>query len=302
MVKEYSIRSKGIRPSQWRLYWDDLAEISIELPSRRTQRAIAVFLDAETARIDALMAKTRRPAALFLERQLVNVFEAVTGGDWKGPLRDFGLSWVDKLPAHWGAPWLGSDYETQLGKMLDAEAAAGDKQAPYVRNVNVQWDRIDLVNLASMSFSDSDRVRCELRGGDLLVCEGGEVGRAAVWPSDVKGIYFQKAIHRVRPLKDGNTRFLMYCLRAAAHLNVFAVEGNQSTIVHLTGEKLREHRFPFPPPEEQGSIVRRLDEDRDRTKVLIDRLERQITLLQERRQALITAAVTGELEIPGVPA
>jgi len=127
------------------------------------------------------------------------------------------------------------------------------------------------------------------------------VGRAAVWDGRLNDCFFQKAIHRVRP-RRGNARFLMYCLRAAAKQNVFAVEGNQSTIVHLTAEKLRVHRFPFPPIEEQRAIVEYLDARRDETTSLQSRLLRQITLLQERRHVLITAAVTGQLDIPGVAA
>ena len=85
-------------------------------------------------------------------------------------------------------------------------------------------------------------------------------------------------------------------------MNVFSVEGNQATIVHLTGEKLREHRFPWPPLEEQREIVRQLDSAREKVERTVTRLDQQINLLAERRQALITAAVTGELEIQGVAA
>jgi type I restriction enzyme S subunit len=94
----------------------------------------------------------------------------------------------------------------------------------------------------------------------------------------------------------------MYCLRAAAKMNVFAVEGNQSTIVHLTGEQLSAHRFPWPPPDEQQGIVYRLDTDKADTEATRKKLMDQVDLLSERRQALITAAVTGDLEIPGVAA
>ena len=94
----------------------------------------------------------------------------------------------------------------------------------------------------------------------------------------------------------------MYVLRAAAALNVFSVEGNQSTIVHLTGEKLREHRVPWPPVDEQDAIVGYLDAERDRLADLNGALTRQLALIQEHRQALITAAVTGEIDIRGVAA
>ncbi len=103
-------------------------------------------------------------------------------------------------------------------------------------------------------------------------------------------------------LNRGNTRFLMYCLQAAAVLNVFAIEGNQSTIVHLTGEKLREHRFPFPPLDEQVEIVSRLDAQRRQATKITKCLHRQTELLREHRQALITATVTQGLQNNGYAA
>jgi type I restriction enzyme S subunit len=153
-----------------------------------------------------------------------------------------------------------------------------------------------------MNFAPLDRVRCELRPGDVLVCEGGEVGRAAVWNGELDNCYFQKAIHRVRPRRGANSRYLMYCLRAAAKRSVFAVEGNLSTIVHLTGEQLRVHRFPWPSDTEQIEIVARLDEAAVAHTEATRCLAGQLDLLLERRHALITAAVMGELTVPGVAA
>ncbi len=292
--------SRGVRPNQIEIDNEWLRVLPVCLPSLDRQQAIADFLDTETARIDALITKKRRMIDIIDERFLRKVYAAVTGRGVAGLRRSSGVDWIGDIPAHWGIPWLGAHYETQLGKMLNAEASTGPEQHAYLRNTNVQWDRFDFSDLAMMHFDHEDRARCELRAGDLLVCEGGEVGRAAVWPGHPANVYFQKAIHRVRPLRDGNTRFLMYCLRAAAHLNVFTVEGNQSTIVHLTGEKLREHRFPSPPAEEQRRIVQALDRARQQSSNLVMRLRRQIDLLQEHRQALITAAVTGELDVPGL--
>ncbi len=297
-LAEFARISKFMPPSQFDILWEDLRLVPIPARPVDEQRAIADFLDTETARIDALITKKRRMIDIIDERFLRKVYAAVTGRGVAGLRRSSGVDWIGDIPAHWGIPWLGAHYETQLGKMLNAEASTGPEQHAYLRNTNVQWDRFDFSDLAMMHFDHEDRARCELRAGDLLVCEGGEVGRAAVWPGHPANVYFQKAIHRVRPLRDGNTRFLMYCLRAAAHLNVFTVEGNQSTIVHLTGEKLREHRFPSPPAEEQRRIVQALDRARQQSSNLVMRLRRQIDLLQEHRQALITAAVTGELDVP----
>ena len=267
------------------------------------QRVIADFLDTETARIDALITKKRQLMETVASRQRAAVWCGVTGQTLKAPRRASGVSWIGTTPAHWETPWLGAHFDVQLGKMLDAKSSSGVQQFRYIRNANVQWDRIDLDDLASMHFDEGERRRYTLLPGDLLVCEGGEVGRSAVWPG-VPGeeVFFQKAIHRVRPIRAGNVRFVMYCLMAAASLGVFAIEGNQSTIVHLTREQLRAHRLPFPSISEQEVVVEELDRNANRVRSLSVSLLRQISLLQEHRQALITAAVTGELDIPGVAA
>jgi len=277
--------------------------LKLAVPPLAAQRAIADYLDAETARIDALIEKKRRMVEVLGERWEAAIFHAITRGV-SGPrsLVASGLSWVEQLPEGWGTPTVSMNFDLQLGKMLNAEAAGGTDQYAYLRNVNVQWDRLNLDDLATMHFSATDRKRCELRCGDLLICEGGEVGRAAVWNGQLSNCYFQKAIHRVRPRDRANTRYLMYCLWAAACRSVFAVEGNQSTIVHLTGEQLRVHRFPWPSEGEQAAIVAHLDELAITTKALRESLDKQIDLLLEHRQALITASVTGELPIPEVAA
>ena len=287
-----------------RINSEDLGEIAAPPLTYGEQRAIADYLDAETARIDALITKKRRMIELLVEKVDSQIFSAVSGTVTSPASSRQGtqIPWLDTIPSHWDSPWLGATHSTQLGKMLSASAASGPEQHRYVKNTNVQWDRLDLTDLPTMTFDANDRARCSLEKGDLLVCEGGEVGRAAVWPGTQTDVYFQKAIHRVRPIGDAEPRYTMYAFWAAAKMNVFAVEGNQATIVHLTGEKLREHRFPWPPIEEQREIVRQLDATRKKIGATTSQLNQQIDLLNERRQALITAAVTGELEIPGVAA
>jgi type I restriction enzyme S subunit len=187
-------------------------------------------------------------------------------------------------------------FQVELGKMLNAERAAGPEQRPYLRNVNVQWDRIDTDDLLEMDFPPSEHSRYSLRAGDLLICEGGEPGRAAIWHGSPEPMYYQKALHRARPTSDALPRWLYYCLRAATSLNVFAVEGNLTTIAHLTGEQLRAHRFPFPPRQTQERLIAELDDRTRATDATVSAMNTQIELLSERRQALITAAVTGQLD------
>lgn len=299
--EQFSASATGV--TRFGLRYEAFGDVVVPLPSLQQQRFVADYLDAETARIDALIARNQHMNELLDERFESVVFHAITrGASHERPLKASGLSWIEKIPLGWGTPTVSANFDLQLGKMLNGEAAAGSDQYPYLRNTNLQWDRFDLDNLVSMHFDEADRRRYELRRGDLLVCEGGEVGRAAVWNGEVSNCYFQKAIHRVRPRGNANSRYLMYCLRAAAKRLVFSVEGNLSTIVHLTGEQLRAHRFPWPPAEEQATIVERLDETSGWTIKVKDSLSQQIKLLAEHRQELIAAAVTGELKMPDVAA
>lgn len=272
------------------------------VPPINEQRAIADYLDAETARIDSVIDARLLQLAAINERVDSQVFRLTTKGLTEQALRDSGLDWAGWIPRGWGLPPVGANFEVQLGKMLNPEATADGDQFPYLRNVNVQWDRIDTDDLNSMHFDAADRKRYVLHAGDLLVCEGGEVGRAAVWQGGAEECYYQKALHRVRPRTSAAPRFLMYALWAASKQGVFQNEGNTSTIVHLTAEKLRAYRFPWPPQPEQDAIVASLDWFRAENARLTRAVQRQIDLLSERRQTLITAVVTGQIEIPGVAA
>ena len=296
---QLSVGSTGI--TRYGLKTDVIAQTRINLPALSRQLNIANYLDTQTGRIDALISKINRLVELLKEYADSVVFDGITGRLTSSHLsfKFSGVDWLGDIPKHFGTPWLGAFHTTQLGKMLNVEAASGPDQYPYIKNTNVRWDHFDLDDLPTMSFDASDRQRCELRIGDVLVCEGGEAGRSAVWNSDSE-IFFQKALHRIRPLRGNVPRYLMYCLWAAAGLGVFQVEGNQATIVHLTGEKLREHRFPWPPLAEQKQIVELIDAKRQRIDQAVVDLQKQIELLTERRQALITNAVTGQKSVPAV--
>lgn len=216
--------------------------------------------------------------------------------------KETGIAWLGPVPAHWSVAAVGYRYEVLLGKMLDERRITGEHLAPYLRNVDVQWDRINIENLPEMDFSGNDIVRYALTPGDLLVCEGGEVGRAAIWPGDVDECYYQKALHRLRcwgRAKDV-PRFMLYLLRAASSLNVFTASEGKSTIAHLTAETLRRYRFAFPSFREQKQIVDFLDDETSKIDALISEQEKLLELLAEKRQATISHAVTRGLN-PDAP-
>jgi type I restriction enzyme S subunit len=114
--------------------------------------------------------------------------------------KDSGVEWLGEVPEHWALPPLYLRYEVLLGKMLDTKKLTGANALPYVRNVDVQWDHVNVNDLPELDIAPDELERFTLRVGDILVCEGGEVGRTAIWRGELERCAFQKAIHRLRPL------------------------------------------------------------------------------------------------------
>ena len=145
---------------------------------------------------------------------------------------------------------------SRLGKMLDARKQTGKWLRPYLANVNVQWFRFDLSNLREMDFNEEEQQEFALQDGDLLICEGGEVGRCAIWHCQLKECYFQKAIHRVRcDRKKIIPEYVAFWFLIQSQNGLFAKEGKGTTIAHLPGEKLKELKIPLPPLSLQREFV-----------------------------------------------
>jgi type I restriction enzyme S subunit len=189
-------------------------------------------------------------------------------------------------------------YDVALGKMLDAKRITGQFSGRYLRNVDVQWDAVNTDDLPEMDFAPGERDRYLLKSGDLLVCEGGEVGRSGLWSGQLSECFYQKAIHRVRPItRTESPRFLYYLMYCLSKLGVFVADGNPNTIDHLTGVQLRHQRLPFPPWEDQAKITAHLDQETSGIDCLIARVCEAIERLKELRTALISAAVTGQIDV-----
>jgi type I restriction enzyme, S subunit len=216
-------------------------------------------------------------------------------------MKPSGLGWAGDIPADWDVPPLFARYDVALGKMLNPEAAEGPYHRPYIGNQHVQWDKVRVDDLPTMSVSPKELERYSLQPGDVLVCEGGDIGRTAIWRGELEGCCYQKALHRLRPRRaEDLPRFLYYLMVAAAGQGAFEADGNRSTIIHLTGEKLKRQRFPFPSSAEQHLVADFLDRKTAVIDELIFKKERLLARLAEKRQALITQAVTRGLD-PSLP-
>ena len=181
----------------------------------------------------------------------------------------------------WEKVRLGDVTDSCLGKMLDQEKNKGDYH-PYLANVNVRWGSFDLENLPQMRFEDDEQERYGLKYGDLIICEGGEPGRCAIWKDAIPNMKIQKALHRVRVHDCLDYRYLFYWFLWAGKRGALEQYFTGATIKHMPGQKLKSVIIDMPPIETQrriADILSAYDE-------LIENNRKQIKLLEEAAQRL----------------
>lgn len=211
------------------------------------------------------------------------------------------IEWIDRIPAHWDESCLKHYYDIQLGKMLQPKpTTTADIEVRYLRAVNVRWDSVNADDLPTMWATPDELPKFSVQQGDLLVCEGGEVGRASILGEIESPCIIQNALHRIRSTKRANTHYLAYLIRHIADSGWFSILCNKATIAHLTGEKLASIGLPLAPIDEQQAIARFLDHKTAQIDALIAKKQALLQKLAEKRTALISHAVTKGLD-PTVP-
>jgi len=195
----------------------------------------------------------------------------------------------------WPIVSLGDIAEVKLGKMLDKGKHRSGRRLPYLRNVNVRWGSVDTADLREMHFEDDELDRFGLRSGDVLVCEGGEPGRAAVWSGHLPEMKFQKAIHRVRFTARYDARLLVYQLELLAKSGGLERRFTGSTIKHFTREAFVQLPISIPPEAEQRRLVAEIEKQFTRLESGIAALRRVQANLKRYRAAVLKAACGGRL-------
>ena len=207
------------------------------------------------------------------------------------------MPWLGNVPIHWDVAEAKHLYEIQMGKMLQPQATRPtDIKVPYLKAVNVQWYSVQTDNPETMWASHDEIEQLEIIPGDLLVCEGGEGGRAGIVHTIPKGFIIQNALHRVRPKGGGCNEFLQHLMRVISDTGWFEAINNKATIAHFTKEKFAALPIPVPPTDEQTAIARYLDDADQRIRAYVSAKERLIALLEEERQTVIQQAVTRGLD------
>ena len=285
---------------------ETLNAIPLVAPPLPEQHAIATFLDRETARIDALVAEQERLIELLREKRQAVISHAVTKGlDPSVPMKDSGVEWLGLVPAHWEVLGLkrAASIQTGIAKGKD-NAGVETTSLPYLRVANVQDGHFDLSDVARMDVPVDEVKRYLLRPGDVLMNEGGDndkLGRGHVWDGSIAPCVHQNHVFAVRPGPRLTPRWLSHYTSSTVAQFYFTTRAKQSTnLASISSTNLLELPVCVPPLAEQHAIAAFLDSTTTRLDALTTEAERAIVLLQERRAALISAAVTGQIDVRGL--
>ena len=193
---------------------------------------------------------------------------------------------------------LGELFEIGAGKTMSAAARNGVDKAPFLRTSNVLWDEIDLSSVDEMAIPEHELSAKLLRRGDLLVCEGGEIGRAAIWDGQVETMSFQNHLHRLRPIDpDIEPRFYVFFLQSAfTQLGIFEGAGNKTTIPNLSRSRLAGLDVPQPPLDEQQAISAALGQVRQAIQAQGQSIAVAAELKHSAMQTLFTRGLRGEAQ------
>ncbi|HVL80650.1 MAG TPA: restriction endonuclease subunit S [Actinomycetota bacterium] len=272
------LQARGVGSTFLELTTDALASTRLSVPPPGAQRAIADFLDVETAQIDALVAKKGQLLSLLEQRRI-----AVIDRELWNPRYD-----LRRLKHVAGRPTSGN---------RDHSFTESEEGVPCLRGLNVRDWGIDRRALLRVSQEDATRHRAtNLQAGDVVVVRSGNAGTAAVVPPDLDGANCVDLIiirRSVRLLPE----LLCHGINSARSRSFVAAGSDNAALGHFNAQDAGELPVPVPPAEEQVGVKERLEATVARIRQASERIHRQLALLQEHRQALITAAVTGELEV-----
>lgn len=282
---------------RWRLQSETFNTLKMPFPSIEEQQNIVSFLNTETARIDNLIAKQEKLIELLEEQRKSVISHAVTKGlNPNVPMKDSGVEWLGEVPKHWDVAIVKRAFIVKLGKMLQPDQKdETDVFKKYLKASSITWDGVkDIDN--EMWFSENELKKLKLEIGDLLVAEGGDVGKSCIFDSSEE-FYYQNSVNRVRGKKNNANKFLYYWLFTLKYSGYIDILCNKSTIAHFTAEKLNETILLLPDSIEQNEIIAYLDLENEKINHLILKQNQLIEKLKEYRSSIISHAVTGKIDV-----
>lgn len=278
-----------------------IGQMMLAIPPCEEQTAIVNFLDHETAKIDALVAEQEKLIALLQEKRQAVISHAVTKGlDPNVPMKDSGVEWLGEVPAHWEVlPLKRISPQQTVGIVVNPSEYLSDEGLPFIYGGNVTEGRIDHISSRRISPEDSQRnEKTRLKAGDLITVRVGAPGITAVVPPECEG----GNCASVMLVRQGefNSDWLCFVMnsrvvRYQVEIVQYGAAQQQFNINHAV-----EFVIPQPPRAEQDALASFLTSETTRLGNLEAEARTAIALLQERRTALISAAVTGQIDVRGL--
>ena len=292
----------GILAHRAAIGWDELKGLRIAYPPIPDQRVIAAFLDRETAKIDAAVAAQQRLIALLGEKRAATISQAVTKGlVAEVPMKDSGIEWLGQIPAHWGSARMRHLVAEPLAYGANEPADQDNPDNPrYVRITDMKSDG-SLRATTFRSLPEALAAPYRLSVGDILLARSGAtVGKSALVRNDWGACCHAGYLIRCRPDKTKVIpAYLFAYLQSDAFWAYIRQATIQSTIQNVSAERYSDLPIPLPSKNEQSLILEALAPSLDLMARAQQRASVAIALLKERRSALISAAVTGKIDVRG---
>ncbi len=279
-----------------------IGQIMLAIPPVEEQTAIATFLDHETAKIDALVAEQEKLITLLQEKRQAVISHAVTKGlNPNVPMKDSGVEWLGEVPEHWEVKVLKFIATVQTGIAKGKDNTGKETiTVPYLRVANVQDGYLALDDMAEIEISASDLQRYLLQPGDVLMNEGGDfdkLGRGHIWRGEIESCIHQNHVFAVRP--HGVSSEWLNAITGSGYAQFyFMTRSKQSTnLASISSTSIMELPVLLPPRNEQAAVLTFIAKQTSQFDTLMTEARSAITLLQERRTALISATVTGQIDV-----
>jgi type I restriction enzyme S subunit len=303
--EEFYRFGKGIHADLWSTNYSEMKNILIPLPSINEQTQIARFLDHEVGKIDALIAEQEKLIALLKEKRQAVISHAVTKGlNPDTPMKDSGVEWLGQVPEHWvvgSLKW----YATIRGGIALGKSYEGKETVtvPYLRVANVQAGYVDLRDVKEIEVLPEELEKYSLKSGEVLMNEGGDnnkLGRGTVWRCEIQPCIHQNHVFAITTNHKLMADWLALSSQSDAARAYFYVNSKQSTnLASISSSNVMGFVLPIPPMNEQDAILNWCTDALDRFDELVNEAESAKALLSERRSALISAAVTGKIDVRG---
>ena len=298
--------AKGIRERSTDFRWAELAELELPVPPKSIQQDIVDYLDSETARIDALIDHKQRFIDLLLEKRGALITNAVTKGlDPNVEMKDSGVSWIGMIPTHWEAARIKQVARLESGHTPSRQHPeywtdctvpwittsevwqVRDGRAEYIADTKEKVSELGLANSSAR----------KLPAGTVVLSRTASVGFSAIMPVDMAT---SQDFANWVPGPRVTSEFLLYTFRSMRHEFDRLMMGSTHQTIYMPD--IQKFSMPLPPVNEQGRIVEFIRTETRRLDDVVDKTRRSIDLLREYRTALISAAVTGQIDLPGTEA